>query len=323
MPQFAYTALNQIIKWTSEGELKLRIGNELVKKVLNGLYDGVYIMDLNRKILYWNSGAERITGFSTDEAIGIRCRDNLLMHVDTNGKALCNSGLCPAYKAMQDGMEREIEIYVHHKAGHRLPVLAKVSPLKDKKGQIVGAVEVFTDNRNLRELRDRMEELEKIALLDPLTQIGNRRYADIQLRRSLNEMRRYGWPFAVFFLDIDMFKHVNDSYDHETGDMVLQMAARTLQSTLRSSDVVSRWGGEEFVVIVANPKDRLQVIGDRMRLMMARSGIQVPSGMLSVTVSIGATFARLDDTAEGLVLRADRLMYQSKKEGRDRVTADD
>ena len=301
----------------------MRIRSDLAKKVMDGVHDGVYIMDRDRKILFWNRGAERITGFAADEAIGIRCRDNLLIHVDANGTSLCAEDLCPAHQSMQDGAEREAEVYLHHKDGHRLPITTRIFPLRDKKGEIVGAVEVFTDSRNIRELTERMAELEKMALLDQLTQVGNRRYADMQLRYALNEMQRYEWPFAVFLLDIDKFKRVNDSYGHAIGDMALQMTARTLSGILRSSDVVSRWGGEEFLIIIRNPKGRLREIGDRMRFLIARSGIQTPKGMLSITVSIGATFARPDDTPEELVSRADRLMYRSKKDGRDRVTTDD
>ena len=300
----------------------MQIRSSLAKTVMDGVYDGVYIMDRDRKILFWNRAAERITGYAANEAIGIRCRDNLLIHVDANGRFLCGKDLCPAHQSMQNGREIQTEIYLHHKLGHRLAITARICPLRDKKGKIVGAVEVFTDNRNVRELTERMEELEKMALLDQLTQIGNRRYGEIQLKHALNEMQRYGWPFAVFFLDIDRFKHVNDSYGHATGDMVLQMAARTLSSTLRSSDVVTRWGGEEFVIIVRNPKDRLLAIGNRIRSLISRSGIQTPTGMLTITVSIGATFAKSDDTLEELIVRSDQLMYQSKKDGRDVVTVD-
>jgi diguanylate cyclase (GGDEF)-like protein/PAS domain S-box-containing protein len=301
----------------------VRIRSDLAKTVMDGVHDGVYIMDRDRKILFWNRAAERITGFAANEATGIRCRDNLLIHVDANGTSLCAEELCPAHQSMLDGAVREADVYLRHKAGHRLPITTKVFPLRDKKGEIAGAVEVFTDNRDVRELTERMQELEKMALLDQLTQVGNRRYADIQLRYALNEMRRYEWPFAVFLLDIDKFKRVNDSYGHAMGDMALQMTAKTLSSILRSSDVVSRWGGEEFLIIIRNPKDRLRKIADRIRLLIARSGIQTSRGMLSITVSIGATFARPNDTSEELVSRADRLMYRSKKEGRDRVTADD
>ena len=301
----------------------MRIRSSLAKMVMDEVYDGVYIMDRDRKILFWNRAAERITGFAANEAIGIRCRDNLLIHVDANGTFLCSEDLCPAHQSMQDGREREAEVYLHHKSGHRLAITTRICPLRDKKGKIVGALEVFTDNRNIRELTERMEELEKLALLDQLTRIGNRRYGEIQLKHALNEMQRYGWPFAVFFLDIDKFKHVNDSYGHATGDIVLQMAARTLSSTLRSSDVVTRWGGEEFVVIVRNPKNRLLQIGDRMRFLIARSGIQISTGMLTITVSIGATFAKSGDTPEELIFRSDQMMYQSKKIGGDVVTVDD
>ncbi len=300
----------------------MRIRSSLAKTVMDEVYDGVYIMDRDRKILFWNRAAERITGYAANEAIGIRCRDNLLIHVDADGTLLCAENLCPAHQSMQDGRERQAEVYLHHKSGHRLAISTRICPLRDKKGKIVGAVEVFTDNRNIRELTERMEELEKMALLDQLTRIGNRRYGEIQLRHALNEMQRYGWPFAVFFLDIDKFKRVNDSYGHATGDMVLQMAARTLSNTLRSSDVVTRWGGEEFVIIVRNPKDRLLEIGDRIRFLISRSGIQTSTGMLTVTVSIGATFAKADDTPEELIFRSDQLMYQSKKDGGDVVTAD-
>ena len=301
----------------------MRIRSGLAKTVMEGVHDGVYIMDRDRKILFWNSAAERITGFAANEALGIRCRDNLLIHVDASGTSLCARELCPAHQSMEDGSEKEAEVYLHHKDGHRLPITVKIFPLRDKKGETVGALEVFTDNRNIRELTERMEELEKMALLDQLTQVGNRRYADIQLTYALNEMQRYGWPFAVFFLDIDKFKRLNDSYGHAIGDMALKITAQTLSGTLRSSDVVSRWGGEEFVIIIRNPSDRLRKIGDRMRLLVGRSGIPTARDMLSITVSIGATFARPDDTPDGLVLRADRLMYESKKAGRNRVTADD
>ncbi len=300
----------------------MRIRSSLARTIMDGVYDGVYIMDRDRKIHFWNRAAERITGFAANEAVGIRCRDNLLIHVDADGTFLCTEELCPAHRSMQDGREREAEVYLHHKAGHRVAITTKICPIRDKKGKIIGAVEVFTDNRSVRELTDRMEELEKLALLDQLTQIGNRRYAEFQLRHALNEMQRYGWPFAVFFLDLDKFKRVNDTYGHATGDLVLQIAARTLSSTLRSSDVVCRWGGEEFVVIVRNPKGRLQEIGNRMRFLVARSGIQTPNGTLTLTVSIGATFAKSGDTPEDLIFRSDQLMYQSKKAGGDVVSID-
>jgi diguanylate cyclase (GGDEF)-like protein len=170
-------------------------------------------------------------------------------------------------------------------------------------------------------MNNKIQELEKLALIDPLTQIGNRRYAEIHLERNFSQMDRYGWPFGVLFMDVDHFKKVNDWYGHDAGDRVLQTIAKTLSYNLRSSDVLSRWGGEEFI-IVASTVDILDLdrIGRKILSLIQHSSMETPSGVLQVTVSIGGTLARPGDTLETLVSRSDNLMYQSKKEGKNRIT---
>jgi diguanylate cyclase (GGDEF)-like protein len=134
-------------------------------------------------------------------------------------------------------------------------------------------------------------------------------------------MARYGWSFGLIFLDIDRFKLVNDSFGHDTGDEALRMVARTLTHTSRSFDVVGRWGGEEFVAIVINvDRDGLRRIAERYRAMIENSDLTVDGMTVRITVSLGATQARSDDSLLSLVKRADRLMYQSKQRGRNCVT---
>lgn len=224
----------------------MKIAQGFYKEALDSLYDGVYIMDRDRRILYWNHGAERITGFTSREAVGAYCRDQLLVHCDGEGRELCRSVLCPADLTMVDGAGRQDEIFLHHKDGHRVSVMVRVHPLKSKKGEVVGAVEVFSDNRDLREARAKIEELEKMAWLDALTQIGNRKYGEMRIKSGLSQIERYGWSFSIFFLDVDHFKRVNDTYGHDMGDKVLRMVASTLAGSVRSSDVVSRWGEKSF-----------------------------------------------------------------------------
>jgi PAS domain S-box-containing protein len=108
-------------------------------RLLDGISDGVYFMDRDRIIRYWNRGAERITGFNKEEVIGTACRDNVLMHVDDAGTSLCLAELCPALGTIMDGQEREAEVYLHHKEGYRLPVIARISPIRDDSGNITGA----------------------------------------------------------------------------------------------------------------------------------------------------------------------------------------
>jgi diguanylate cyclase (GGDEF)-like protein len=115
-----------------------------------------------------------------------------------------------------------------------------------------------------------------MALLDPLTKLGNRRYGQMNLSGKLREFKRYGWPFGVLFIDIDKFKAVNDTYGHDAGDRVLRLVAATIRNGLRSSDVVVRWGGEEFVAIVASvDEEKLRHVGEKLRVLVERSSISL------------------------------------------------
>jgi len=126
------------------------------ERLMEGISDGVHLMDRDRVIRYWNHGAERITGFNRDEVIGTACRDNVLMHVDDTGTSLCRAEYCPALATIMDGQEREAEVYLHHKDGYRLPVIARISPIRDDSGNITGAVEVCSDNRRMHEMTHRI-----------------------------------------------------------------------------------------------------------------------------------------------------------------------
>jgi len=293
--------------------------DKLYKDILDNIYDGIYFADRSRSITYWNKGAERISGFESSEVIGKSCSDNILMHVDNRGDNLCKSA-CPLAKTIRDGKIRETEVFLHHKNGHRVPVAIRTTPLRDEKGKIVGAVEIFSDNSSQIALRQRFNELQQMALYDKLTGIANRRYIEMNLKTRFGEMRRYGRIFGVIFIDIDHFKKVNDTYGHDVGDRVLKMVADTLVSNLRAFDILGRWGGEEFVSVVVNVNEELlSSIAHRFRFLVEQSRLFVQSVDIRVTVSIGATLARPKDTVKTLIKRADRLMYRSKQLGRNRV----
>jgi len=297
--------------------------NEFYRTLLDNLYDGVYFVKPDRTIVYWNEAAERMTGFTKLEMVNKHCYDNMLMHVDDKGANLCLRN-CPLEKAILEGTMVEGEVYYHHKEGQRLPALVRVTPIRDAGGTVVGAVEIFSDNSPRVRLAEQVEELEKIALLDPLTRLGNRRYGDLSLSVKLNELERYDWPFGVLFMDIDYFKKVNDRYGHDVGDRILRIVATTIINGTRSSDVVSRWGGEEFMVLIPRVDTKqLKDIAEKIRLLVEKSSISIEGKNIEVTLSIGATLARKGDTIETLIKRADELMYKSKSEGRNRLTIED
>ena len=291
-------------------------------EVLENLYDGIYCVDLERRITYWNKGAERITGYSSQAVIGHCCADNLLRHIDDAGGELC-LGKCPLAQTLADGQVREAEVFLHHRAGHRVPVAVRVLPVRDAGRGIIGAVEIFQDKSRLLAMLEEIQTLKQSALIDPLTRVGNRRQAEMALQRRFEERRRYRMPFGLLFLDIDHFKGFNDTYGHPVGDQVLEMVARTVSNALRGVDMVARWGGEEFVVMLPNVDARaLAAVGERIRRFVSRSWLTVDGKPVGVTVSVGGALAGDGDTGQSLVARADKAMYASKTAGRNRVTLD-
>jgi diguanylate cyclase (GGDEF)-like protein/PAS domain S-box-containing protein len=295
---------------------------DFFRELLDNLYDGVYFVDRNMVITYWNKGAERMSGFTADEMVGTGCKDNILKHIDHTGHRLCLDG-CPLSAAMEDGKERQAEVYMHHRDGHRVPVLVRVAPIRDNSGQTIGAVEIFSDNSARIADLQKIEELRHLALLDSLTSLANRRYLEITLRSGLEELERYGWAFGILFIDVDNFKSVNDSYGHETGDEVLKMIAKSMTNCCRVFDTVGRWGGEEFVAIIMNVgKEDFRITAERFRQVIEHSTLTVGKDQIRVTVSIGATDAVPGDTIASLLQRADTLMYLSKQAGRNCVSFD-
>ena len=292
------------------------------KELLDNLYDGVYLVDPDRKITFWNKAAEKITGYKSEEVIGKGCFDNILVHVDEKGNPLCSTG-CPLKASIQDGMGREINAFLRHKDGHRLPVLVKVNCIRNSKGKITCGIESFNDNSSLVSIRERAVELEQMALIDALTGVGNRRYANMSLSNKLSELKRYGWTFGILFIDIDFFKQVNDRYGHPAGDEVLKMVAQTLLSNMRSFDFVFRWGGEEFLAIIANvDHQKLQSSAERLRVMVQNAAYKCSNDEIRVTVSIGGTMALGLDNTQSVLARIDEFMYLCKQKGRNQCIVD-
>lgn len=295
----------------------------LYKHWLDHLFDGVYVVDPNRRIIYWNAAAEELTGFHSREVCGTRCSDNILEHVDFSGKELCKDG-CPLHVTLKDGQRHEALVFLHHKEGHRVPVHVRVSPLRDEEGKIIGAVEVFSDHSQHLTLAKELEHYRQESLLDPLLRIGNRRYAQM-----MYQVRQYEYgvtqnSFGALMIDLDGFKQVNDTYGHNVGDLVLKMTAQTVSRILRGSDTLFRWGGDEFLAFLpAITPEGLLVVSERIRAMVEASFIMVDGQRISVCVSIGATLALPEDTLESLVERADRLLYQSKRRGGNHCTVEE
>lgn len=292
---------------------------EFYREVLDNLSDGVLIVDAERRITYWNHGAERISGYLAADVLGRQCHDDLLLSGEADGCRLC-LGQCPLAAAIEKGAVHEAEVSVRHRQGHRLPVLVHVTPIRDREGKTVGAVEVFNDATHTVAAPEKIGDLEEMALLDPLTGLGNRRYSEVAISDRLGELKRFGWHFGVLMLGLERLEETNDQRGPGVGDEVLKVVGRTLLASTRTHDFVGRWGAREFVVVVGNVRSgRLARIAERFRALVEASVLPHQGGPLRVTISEGATLARLGESVEDLARRAGGLMAEARRSGRGGV----
>jgi len=293
------------------------------RELLDHIGDGVYFVDRERRIQYWNEGAYRLTGYTAGELLGKSCQDDIMCHVDQTGKRLCNAG-CPLAASMGDGKPHRANIFLRHKQGRRVPVSTLVQPMRGADGSIIGAIEIFSDNSAQFDAQRKAEAMNRLAFLDHLTQLPNRRFLEMSLGTALNEYKVHKDPLGVIVIDIDEFKKINDSLGHSGGDRALQEAARTLTGSLRPTDTVGRWGGDEFLAIARNvDRETLRKLAERCVALIGQTSIPGSENQrVSLSSSVGAALSRPAESAEELIQRADELMYRSKNGGRGRATTE-
>lgn len=283
------------------------MGQDFFRAAVNNLNLGVCFLDSNQKITYWNKGAENLTGFLEKEIIGKKFG---LAKED-----------CPIAATLADGEQRATEAHLQHKNGKKVHFSVRVTPIRDENEKVTGASLMFHDISAHIVLINKIKQLERSASYDFLTKLPNRRLFEKNLLARFEEMQRHSKPFGVAFIDVDNFKSINDNYGHDVGDLVLQMVARRLETILRPYDVLGRWGGEEFVVLIPEvSNDQLRNVSNRLRTAVESASLFSAGNVLKVTVSIGATLSKSDDTIQSIIKRADNLMYQSKQSGKNTVT---
>jgi len=174
------------------------------------------------------------------------------------------------------------------------------------------------------------EMMKRTSLIDTLTGVNNRRFLEQRLGEEIDRVQRSSEPLSCFFLDVDFFKKVNDTYGHQAGDQVLVAVANVIREQLRNNDVLARYGGEEFVALLANIDEAMAVdIAERIRKKIKALAIEAQNEVISVTISIGsvtykpAKRSHLSSTEIGadLIHQADEALYKAKNSGRDKVVS--
>ena len=293
------------------------------RAIVDGLEEGVYIVDADRRIVYWNQGAERLSGFASSEVVGENCAGNLLQHVDERGTPLCLAH-CPLHSTLADGQHRRDTVYLRHKHGHRVPISVRVIPLRSASGQVVAAAEIFSSLAPRGSEAPRLREAQRQALQDVPTGVGNRRAAERELAASLFRVREQGASLGVLSLAVDGFIALSDRHGHAVADEALLVVARTMAANVRPRDTLSRWDGGQFLMLLPDVTGpALVAVADRLRVLVKRSRLRGGGGKtLALTVSGAVTMALPGDDPFSIVARADHLLRESQGAGEDRITHD-
>lgn len=286
--------------------------NRDLQRVLDNLYDAVWFVDTDRLIKYWNDSAEMLSGYSRSEMIGRDCRASGLVCLDQAGESYCDNH-CPLRGIDSDHELRKAGVFIRHREGHMVPVEATLFPFRDESKRIVGAAEIFSGVSVSDEIRRHMEDLERLALLDPLTRLPNRKHMEDELAAHLAELNRLGRRFGFIMMDLDGFDGINKEYGRDAGDEVLRMVARSLILSTRPFDVVGRWEEDTFAAIVVEVDQAgVRAAAERFQMLIERSELPWGDTPINVDVSVGAAPARLGNTVESLSLKIEKLLRQAK-----------
>ena len=288
------------------------------KIVLDNLLNGVCLIDATKNIVYWNAAAEHMLGYTPDDIKNKMCYDDVFLQ-DSCDDILCGKH-CPL-DSQEIFVSATMSTNLRHKDGYRLPMQVRCIPLLNQENNVVGAARIFNVTHIREDINLKLKELGQFAYLDSLTSIPNRRYMEEMLQEWLQPHNRKNIVCAVVIGDIDFFKNVNDKYGHETGDLVLKKVADTLRQNLRAADIVGRWGGEEFLIMLQEINvNQLHAKLESLRKAIEDCEVESNGVPIKVTMSFGATMTYRKDTTASVVVRADECLYKSKREGRNRVS---
>ncbi|MFH1914773.1 MAG: PAS domain S-box protein [Pseudomonadota bacterium] len=311
-----YRGADMDISDRKQSEEALKANERKLRALAESAYDAIVMIDGQSRISFWNPAAERLFGFSEDQAMG-RIITDLITPPELRDETLATLGELTGMDGVSTlGTLQETEGV--RKDGSRLPVERSFSSFR--LGSEWYAVATIRDITERKATEARLREL---ATTDSLTGLSNRRRFMELAEREFARGKRYQGALTMLMMDIDHFKRVNDTHGHDVGDEVLRELAHISRAALREPDVLGRLGGEEFGVLLPETDSVAALeVAERLRRAIENTPIATAAGEMRITVSIGAATSNTDaESVATLLKRADVALYAAKEAGRNRVVA--
>ena len=292
----------------------LFVEKERAEVTLNSIGDAVLSTDIKGNVTYLNAVAECMTGWSRAEATG-RPLAEVFNIIDGTTRERSDNPMARAVRENKT-VSLTANCILIRRDGYESPIEDSAAPIHDRSRNISGAVIVFHDVSAARQMS---LQLSHLAQHDSLTDLPNRMLLNDRLQQAIAMAKRHGYRIAVLFMDLDRFKHINDSLGHVIGDQLLQAVAARLERCVRESDTVGRQGGDEFVVVLSE-LEAAENAGISAAKLLAALTLPYHIGVhdICVPVSIGVSIYPDDgDNADSLVRNADTAMYHAKENGRN------
>ena len=292
---------------------------ELYRMVLDSLPAAVCAVDREGKVILWNDGAERVTGYLRQDVLGRLCTEAFLEHADTDNNPLAGNAL-PLVETMRDGRCLTVQASLRKKSGQSVGVHVRTVPLRGDDGRMHGAAELFEEMIARTPADRRHNKLAMAGCVDQLTGVLNHSMILARLQEALSLHKVYPVPFCALCISIDGLAKIQERFGQAAVDATLHVVAQTLESALRPTDYLGRWLEQEFLAILTecNESD-VGKVGDRLRKMAQRSHVNWWGDTWGVTISIGATPVQDMDTAGGVVSRAEEGMRKSNDSGGNQI----
>jgi diguanylate cyclase (GGDEF)-like protein/PAS domain S-box-containing protein len=293
---------------------------DIFKAVLENLQTGVCLVDRERKILFWNEGAQRITGHLPQDVVGRSLREHLLK-TKSEITAVDADPDDPVNAVFRDGKSSITEVSILHKDGYRVPIVLRTVPVRNSQGAVIVAAESFDLNFSPPGRARRHSAIAEKGCFDTLAGVPGQLFMETHLSESLASFFERHSDFAILLIEVDRMDHFVKTLGGGVVPIILRVVAHAIENSLRPEDLMARWSGNRFMAVLDGCKEvEVERVGDRIRKMIGNCEIEWWGDAFPVAVTLGGAGVRPGDTVELLVERAEKSLLERIAAGGNRVT---